>query len=153
MENTIPAVDQKPKKAVKIIRNVYLYLVSMIGLVVFIFGAVGLINTVFQNYVFQVDYDFNAYSQPYPAMRGGTCAQPYPDSADKEGKKMITPTTQEIADCNDQLELQKAQNRKNRIGQDFSIAFAQMAVGLPVWLFHWGIIQKEAKRREDEEKN
>jgi hypothetical protein len=135
------------KKSLRVIRNVYLYLVSMIGLIVFIIGAVGIINNVFQNYIFRVDFD--NYYEAYP-YQTGTCYSPYIDPTDKEGKRLITPTTEDSARCEQKQELQKEQNRRNRIGQEFSISIAQLLVGLPVWLFHWGIIQKEYKRKEEE---
>jgi len=131
----------------RIIRNVYLYLVSMIGLIVFIIGAVGIINNIFQNYIFRVDYDY--YSEPFPQT--GTCFIQYPDPTDREGKRFITPTPDQSAVCEQKQEQQKEQNRRNRIGQEFSIAIAQIVVGLPIWLFHWGIIQKEYKRKEEDE--
>jgi hypothetical protein len=138
---------KKHKKAAHIIRTVYLYLVSMIGLLVFIFGCVSTIDNLLKNFVFQVNYNLT-YEAPYP--RGGTCSQPYADPTDTTGKTMIAPTTQEVADCKVQMDKQNEQNRKNQIGMDFSVAFAQLIVGLPVWLFHWGIIQKENRRKEEE---
>jgi hypothetical protein len=122
----------------------------MIGLIVFVFGAVGIINTVFQNYVFQVDYD-SYYPTTYPMVKSGTCGQAYTDYADTTGKTMIVPTPADIAECEINTEKQKEQNKRNRIGQELSIALAQIAVGLPLWLFHWGIIQSEAKRREEKD--
>lgn len=149
MKETTPK-QKEHKKALRVIRNVYLYLVSMIGLVVFIIGAVGIINNVFQNYVFRVDYDY--YTQPVP-YGAGTCFSPYPDPADKEGKRLITPSAAESADCEKKQEQQKEQNRINRIGTDFSISIAQIVVGLPIWLFHWGIIQREYRRKDEEDKS
>ena len=134
----------------RVIRNVYLYLVSMIGLIVFIFGAVGIINNIFQNYIFKVSYD--TYTEPYP-LKGGTCSMQYPDPTDKEGKRMLSPTTQEVAECAARIEQQNQQNNRNRIGMEFSISIAQIVVGLPIWLFHWGIIQGEYRKRKDEEES
>lgn len=133
----------------RVIRNVYLYLVTLIGLVTFIFGSVGIINNVLQRYVFQIDQS-DMYAQPiYPGFKG-QCAQPYPDSADATGKRMITPTTQEVEAC------QKAEKEQNKrvndanFGRELSISIAQIVIGLPIWLFHWGIIQRDYKRREEE---
>ena len=121
----------------------------MIGLVVFIFGAVGLINNIFQNYVFRVNYNYYAEPVAYP-FKTGTCYMQYPDPTDTEGKRMITPTAEESAACEKSQKDQQDQNNRNTIGQEFSIAIAQLLVGLPVWLFHWGIIQKEYRRKEEE---
>jgi hypothetical protein len=148
--DTTPTTDaKKHHKASKIIRTVYLYLVSMIGLIVFIIGCVGTIDNVVKNFIFHVDYNYN-YTTPFP--KGDSCHQSYPSAADPTGKQMIAPTTQEIADCEVQMQKQNEQNRINQIGTDFSISFAQLFVGLPVWLFHWSIIQRENKRKEEEGK-
>ena len=133
----------------RVIRNVYLYLVAMIGLIVLIIGAVGIINNIFQNYIFRVDYE-NYYTEPVP-YKTGTCYSQYPDLTDSEGKRLVAPTAEESAACEKRQEVQKEQNRRNRIGTEFSIGIAQIAVGLPIWLFHWGIIQKEYKRKEEDD--
>ena len=145
-----PQLKLKHKKSLRVIRNVYLYLVAMIGLVVMIFGAVGCINNVFQNYVFHVNDSY--LNEPIsPGMRGGTCNQSYIDPTDTENKRMIVPTTQEVAECKTAQKEQQDQNQRNNIGREFSISIAQMLVGLPIWLFHWGIIQREYKRKEEKE--
>lgn len=139
---------QKHHKALRVIRNVYLYLVTMIGMITMIFGAVGLVNNIFQNYIFQVnDY---VYMEPFPS-RGGYCAQQYVDVSDPEGKRMLKPTDAEIQECERRQKEQNEQNRRNTIGREFSIAIAQIGVGFPVWMFHWGVIQKEYRKRKEEE--
>ena len=146
MADVQPPKDHK--KAIRVIRNVYLYLVTMIGLVTVIFGAVGIINNVLQNFVFQV----NDFSYTEPVMgRGGYCSQAYPDLQDPAGKTMIPPTTQEISECEKKTKEQQEQSRRNNMGREFSISIAQLGVGLPIWLFHWGIIQSEYRKKRDEE--
>lgn len=136
-------------KSFRVIRNVYLYLVAMIGLITLIFGAVGLIDNVMKNYVFQVDETF--YYDPYSfAGRGGVCNQQYVDPKDPSGTTMLAPTEAEIADCEVNMEKQREQTRRNEMGRQFSIAIAQIAVGLPIWLFHWGVIQKEYRRKKED---
>ncbi len=136
-------------KSFRVIRNVYLYLVAMIGLITLIFGAVGLIDNVMKNYVFQVDDTF--YYDPYSfGGKGGACYQGYADPTDPTGMKMIMPSEAEIADCEVKMEKQREQSRRNEMGRQFSIAIAQIAVGLPIWLFHWGVIQKEYRRKKEE---
>ncbi len=143
--------EQKPhhKNSFKLIRTVYLYLVSMIGLIVFIMGSVGTINTVFSNYVFQVNDYY--YIDPLMGGKGGFCAQRRMDPSDPTGTKMYVPTETQIAECQKLEKEQNDRNRNNMIGREISIAIAQLAVGLPVWLFHWGIIQKEYRRKEERE--
>ena len=139
--------NQNHHKALRVIRNVYLYLVSMVGLVVFVIGAVGIINNVLQNYVFGVN-DYASWVSPYSGAYS-PCLQPFPDVNDPNtiNKKLITPTKEQSELCVKQEKEQQEQNRRNNIGREFSIALAQMAIGLPLWLFHWGIIQKEYKKQ------
>lgn len=148
-EQTLP----KPKgTAMRIIRNVYLYLVTVIGLITFIIGSVGVINNVLQRYVFHVEQSGMYASPVYPGFKD-QCSSSYPDPADAQGKTMINPTTQEVADC------RKAQDEQNKkiddanFGRELSISLAQILIGLPVWLFHWGIIQKEYKKRDEEQQS
>ncbi len=143
--------QQKPKGgAMRIIRNVYLYLVTLIGLITFIFGSVGIINNVLQRYVFQVDQG-SIYTAPvYPGYRD-QCSSSYPDPNDPQGKMMISPTTQEITDCRKSQDEQNKRINDSNFGRDLSISLAQIVIGLPIWLFHWGIIQKEYRRREEHE--
>jgi len=139
--------QQKPK-AMRVIRNVYLYLVAMIGLITFIFGSVGIINNILQRYVFQVD-QMNIYTPvAYPGFKD-QCSSPYPDPADPQGKLTLNPTTQEIADCRKAQDEQNKRANDSNYGRDLSISLAQIGIGLPIWLFHWGIIQKEYKKRDE----
>ena len=143
--------DQKKTHggALRVIRNVYLYLVTLIGLITFIMGSVGIINNVLQHYVFQVD---DAYTSPvrYPGSYD-MCSQPYPKTgAAPDDKNLIAPTTQEIADCRQAEKEQNEKANRANFGRELSISLAQILIGLPIWLFHWNVIQKEYKKREEE---
>ena len=135
-------------KSMKVIRHVYLYLVTLIGLITFVMGAVGLINNGLQRYVFQID-QAGMYAQPmYPGYMD-QCSSPYPDSKDLQGKVMITPTTQQVIDCRKAQDEQNKRSNDANFGRELSISLAQILIGLPIWLFHWGVIQKENRRRDD----
>lgn len=141
---TSKVVDNKEHtKSMRIIRNVYLYLMAMIGMITLIFGLVTAVNNVFSNYVFQVNDSYYAYP-----VGSGPCDQLSPVSPDPTQKK-VELTTQQIADCEANVQKNNDMNRKNNIGREFSISIAQILVGLPIWFFHWGIIQKESKRKEE----
>lgn len=135
--------DTNYKEGHPIISTVYLYLVAMIGLITFIFGGVGMINTVLQNYVFQV----NEVVAPvnYPGSKTiGRCDDPY-----KSDGNMIVPTAQEIEICMKDEQDKQERTARNKVGRELSSAIAQILIGLPVWLFHWVIIQKEYRKKEE----
>ena len=134
----------KPQHGYRLIRNIYLYLVALVGLVVFIIGSVGIINLVFKNYVFRVaDY---VYESAAPGLKG-PCNIPYPDSypqsSDIKARPLIMPSEEEVKLCKQGMLEQQRLQQQNQIGRDFSIAIAQILIGLPLWLIHWRIIQKE----------
>lgn len=135
-------------KSLRVIRNVYLYLVAMIGLITFVFGSIGIIDNVLKNYIFQVDESYY-YAEPVTG-RGGICTQAYLDPLDTTGKKMVQPTAVEIDECEKRYEEQRKVSRNSEIGREFSISIAQILIGLPLWLFHWGIIQREYRRKTED---
>lgn len=140
-----PAKPTPPKpKTSFIIRNIYLYLVAIIGLVTFIVGAVGIIDNVLQNYVFQVnDYvRYDAYIWGSPEL--APCSASYTDANDK----IITRTTSEINTCKENITKQQERDHQNSIGRQFSSSISAIVIGLPLWLFHWMIIQNEDKKRK-----
>lgn len=141
------------KKSHRVIRNIYLYLVAMIGLIVFVMGSVGILNHVLQTYVFGVN-EYNVWVPPYPP-KSGQCYQPYADMTDPSPvtKRLIPPTQEETEICLQEEKKQQEQNRRNNIGRELSIAIAQILIGLPLWLFHWGVIQKEYKRKDESIRN
>jgi hypothetical protein len=141
-----PAEHHDKHRSFQVIRNVYLYLVSMIGLITFIIGCVGITNNVLMNFVFQVNESDYFYVSP---LGTGPCDDTSMlKNADPNVPALMTRTPEEIKKCEERLEQQNQQQMKNRIGREFSISLAQIVVGLPVWLFHWMIIQREYRRKE-----
>lgn len=132
------------EKALRIIRNVYLYLVAMIGLIVFIIGSVGLTNNVIKNYIFGANE--YRYISPFDTQ----CEQFY--TKDPTSSLMLERTPEEIAECERRIEEQNELNRRNDLAREFSINIAQIVIGLPVWLFHWGIIQREYRKKKSAKK-
>ena len=107
------------------LKKAYLYLVSVISLVIAVVGAIMLINLALKTWVFpKADKDYY-YSMP--------CAQ-----VDMLGKGV---------DCDPALqEEQRKQNEENRSAQkqrDAAQALAMLIVATPVWWGHWRLARKE----------
>lgn len=128
------------------IRNIYLYLVALIGLVVFVMGAVGFVDTVFKTYVFEVDDSY--YFDPYSYSYGDFCNQYKVDPSDPDGYRMIPPSDDDVKKCELELELQREKSIKNNSGRQFSISFSQILIGLPLWIYHWKLIQRKYRRKK-----
>ena len=137
-------VPNKGGKSLRIIRNVYLYLVAMIGLIVLVIGSVGVVNNVLKNYVFQVDE--SVYMRgPYDYDECKYSPEPVPIP---EGGKRIELSEEEIKECEVRMADQKEAYRENEMRREFSISIAQILIGWPLWYFHWGIIQREYRRKK-----
>ena len=147
-KNTSQHQQKSKDNAMRAIRNLYLYMVALIGLITFILGSVGIINNVLQHYVFQVDNLGYSPSQIYPNYQD-QCSQSYADPKDLNGKTLIYPTTQQINDCRTAQAAQDKKLNESNFFRDISVSIAQIVIGFPIWLFHWGVIQKDYKKEEE----
>lgn len=114
-----------------LIRRLYLYAVSGIGLMLVVIGCVQLVNLGLKVYVFKAADKYYAYpmAQPAPVTgKGGesTVAQP------SEG------------------ELQAYQDNQTRSSRQStaSNAIAMIIVGAPLYAYHWYIIRKDKEEVE-----
>lgn len=139
----------KKGKSIKIIRHVYLYLVAMIGLITFVMGSVSIINTGLQRYVFQVDQLEVSYAPVYPGSYD-QCSASYPSPKNPTDKNLVAPTDKQISDCRKAQEEERKRSNEAQFGRQISLALAQIAIGLPIWLFHWRVIQQDNRKKEND---
>jgi len=131
-------------KATQTIRSIYFYAVSIIALFMLVFSAVDLINIGLKTWVFK-----NAdpsYSICIPGNAGTYNGPMIPAPADPNIKTQPTGPTQ--AEC----DVQNKQNQENISRQNQSSAvrdFSMLVVALPLFLFHFRIVQKEWKERKE----
>ena len=116
----------------ELIRTIYLYLFSLVGLVIVVIGLVNLVDLGLKAFVFK-----NA-DQPiiYPA---------YPvqvTPTDTKGNVM-SPVEQEKYNA-DQAAAQEKQKQSDR-ERTASNALAMIIIGTPLFVYHWRIIQKDRK--------
>jgi hypothetical protein len=131
-------------KSTQIIRSLYFYAVSIVALFMLVFSCVDLVNIGLKTWVFK-----NAdpsYSLCVPGSVGTYNGTMIPASADQNAKTAPTGPTQ--AEC----DLQNKQNQDNLSRQNQSSAvrdFSMLVVALPLFLFHFRIVQKEWKERKE----
>jgi hypothetical protein len=107
------------------IKKAYLYIVSIITLVIMIIAAIGLINMGFKAALGVSDY---SYSVPY-------CESMKP----VEGSMARECTAEEQAKQEEREHKNQAENRKRDIAQ----FLAMLIVAAPVFYYHWGLARKE----------
>ncbi len=133
-----PAVFLHILKAINmknnIIRSIYFYAVSIVALFMLVFSGVDLINTALKQWVFTgADPNYNYCMPVAPAKMPSSVNIP-------------AGPTQE--DCDRQNE----QNRQNTISQRQNSAvrdLSMLVIALPLFLFHFRIVQKEWKERKE----
>jgi len=132
------------------IRIVYLYLMTTIGIVIFVIGSIIMLNSVLKTYVFK-KADINYYSRPSELYLANSEKQV---SILKECSD-LTAQDKEIIDMwladyqnwkkIDENNMQMTSQRQ----REFANSIAMIVVGFPLYFIHWSIIKKE--RRKDEE--
>ena len=132
-------------KATQIIRSIYFYAVSIIALFMLVFSLVDLVNLGLKTWVFPNSDP--SYSVCIPGNAGTYNGPMIPASTDPNAKNVPAGPTQE------QCDMQNKQNRDNIARQNESSAVRDLSllvVALPLFLFHFRIVQKEWKERKNE---
>jgi hypothetical protein len=137
-----------------LVRTIYLYLFTIIGLALVISGAVRLIDMGLKVFIFTKADDEQKlqrfYSYPIAPVSSIEKLQNYQASTSTEL------TSEEKATLKSWLDdYQKYQQQASQIDslasqrqRDASSSLAMMLVGLPLYLYHWRIIRKETKEEK-----
>ena len=128
-----------------IIRSIYFYAVSIISLFMIVFSVSSLINLGLKTWVFtQVDRPAQCVPGVGTVYPGSYAA---PIAPDKIGT-VNAPTGPTQAECDRQNKTsadQQISDREREAVQDFSL----LVVALPLFLFHFKIVQKEWKEKRE----
>ncbi len=118
----------------ELIRTIYLYLFSLVGLVLVVIGLVQLVDLGLKTYVFTNADEVVIYPE-YPT-------RPVPSAVDKNESEL---TPEELAQYRAaQEETQRKQNESNR-ARTVSNALALIIIGAPLFAYHWRIVQKDKR--------
>ena len=124
-------MDTQPTTKGSIIKNIYLYLVSFVALMMVVFSVGDMINIVLRTYIFtKADQNFYSYPvAPCAVAPTGTSSTP----------------TKSTEPCLSQAEQDK-QNADNISAQrqrDLVRDISFLIVGLPLFAYHWRIVRKK----------
>ncbi|MCX8094717.1 MAG: hypothetical protein N3D74_00795 [Caldisericia bacterium] len=128
------------------LRKIYLYLFSLVGLTLIIIGTVGFINLGLQLTLFKeaLEYKYGVYQPPYPYWLEGI-------KLNETIEKIELTDEQKKALLQWQTEFERYQEKAKSMGylpyvaDSFTRNLAMLIVGIPVYLYHWGLIKKEHK--------
>lgn len=123
----------------KNLRTVYMYLVALISVVVFVIGAVNLINTALKTWVFPTT---GYYYMEDPIMN---CNNEMAIAKENPENYVFNFETKE--ECVAYYEEYNQKQAVNERNMDIAFGIAMTVVSLPIWLLHMWFIKKD-KRRE-----
>jgi hypothetical protein len=137
------------------IRTVYLYLFTLVGLALVVIGSVGMVNLGLRSFVFtKADEDEKLnYVQPFSS----------PIAMDRlvslgEGKEVylteseLTSLRSWLVDYEAWKELSANRDYVGaRRSREISTNISLIVIGIPLYLYHWGIIKKDRKEKNERE--
>lgn len=103
------------------LRLLYLYLFSFVGLLITVIGSIQIVDLTLKTYVFKVS-EFSSY--------------PMTPISDEKGRVTVS-----VEDQKKQQEEEAANQRKRNL----SNSIAMIAIGAPLYLYHWKTIKQESK--------
>lgn len=108
------------------LKKAYLYLVSIIAMIIMVVGGIMLINLALKAWVFKQADQYASYP----------CAvQPVAPDGKSAGCDQAAIAAQQKVD---------AQNRSSQRQQEAAQSIAMILVATPVWWYHWKMAKKEA---------
>ena len=137
------------EKQHSLVRTIYLYIFTLIGLMLLTIGGVRFIDMGLKAFIFTKAEEEQSllYRQP-PLLYSIEKVEEFQDKeALSEEEK--TAIKQWLADYKDwqerSLKINYIDSRRQR---DASSNLAMILVGLPLYLYHWGIIKREVRKQE-----
>lgn len=119
------------KEPRSILKMIYLYILSFVGIIITVVASIGIVDMVLKNYILSVEPSPYYYDM---------CSMEKPGTIDE---KMESPTKEERAACIEEQSLKAKQEQSNQMKRDLSGQIAGLLIGIPLWLYHWGLIRKE----------
>ena len=110
-----------------LIRKIYLYLFSLIGLVLVVIGCVQLVNLGLKAYIFTAADQYYNYPVAAPVSL--------------IGKSASSTVPAEPTDA--QMQAYQDEQTKSQREQTAASALAMIIVGVPLYLYHWRVIKRD----------
>ena len=134
-----------------LVRTIYLYLFAMIGLVLITIGSVNFVNMGLKAFIFTKaeEQEKMSYERPpeVPYLVGNIEDVKEREEISAEEKVLIDQWLEDYKSWKERDE--KISYVTVRRHQDASRNLALILIGLPLYLYHWGIIKRETKEKDN----
>lgn len=121
-----------------IIRIIYLYLFSLVGLVLIVVASVSLLDLGLKATIFRQADQYPTYPE-YPMPRSAV-EKPIPGATEAQ---IYEPTAEEKAEYEKKLAEYEKENRRRERERTASRSLAMLLVGIPLFLYHWRKVQEK----------
>jgi hypothetical protein len=129
------------KDTKSILKLIYLYIFSTIGLVLLVIGSVGLINLGLKSYVFTAaDRDFYSAQPPVPYKLERVEEVSEATELTAEEQEAVRRWLQDYENWDQSKETQNFQKSQNHRQAAQNIAL--ILIGLPLYLYHWRLTRR-----------
>lgn len=141
------------------IRTIYLYLFALLGLALLIIGGVRFVDMGLKAFIFtKAEEEQRLIYQQVPIPFSVPGIEKFQQEIEKE-KEVCLSEEEKIKIEHWLADYKDWQERRSKIDpvtakrhQDASLNLALILIGLPLYLYHWRIIKKETKNKQDDEK-
>ncbi len=128
----------------KIVRYIYLYLVTAITIILLIVSTIGVINLGLKEYVFGIK-GWGEFEDIYYE-----CGEEYPHLSkpaipEEEDFARVSLSSEEKEECIQKIKERRSLQHKNDLKRDFVNYLAMLIVALPLYLYHWKLINKKTE--------
>jgi len=123
------------KERVLILKNLYLYLVSFVTLMMIIVSSYSLINLGLKTWIFTEAGNYNNYND-----------YNYEKPAIAENGTKAEMTEEQIETKKQEVIKKEEQNKKSQTQRDLAQYISMLIVAIPVFITHWMMIRKKEKQ-------
>ncbi len=126
--------NQPPTKTI-LIKNIYLYLVCFVALMMVVISTGNIVQIILKKYVFtKADRDY------YPSFDCGLMVKPMAAPVDQSFKPLSPEDcAKREAESKKQAEENRAAGRQRDLVRDISF----IVVGMPLFAYHWMVVRKK----------
>jgi hypothetical protein len=128
----------------KVIRTIYLYLFSVVGLVLLVIGAVGMIDMGLKASLFRQADEQRAWMERTPPMPPGYAMDGAPADSTLDPKARAALAEWAVQYREWQERGKKIDPVRAQRERDAARNLALLAVGFPLYLYHWRTVRREA---------
>jgi len=145
-------------KKQSLVRTIYLYIFALLGLVLLIIGSVNFLNMGLKAFIFtQAEEEQRILYKQIPSPSSTSKIEDLERDID-QGKEVCLSEEEEeqiknwLVDYDNWKEsISKIDPIVVRRHRDASLNLSLILIGLPLYLYHWRIIKKETKEKEDKQ--